>query len=103
MSYLATAVPLVSLAMAATAPFVLFRRLPSSSSAFSSSYAAAETHTGSRSGGPMGAGAGAAGEWSGPMLPAEVNRFARLFFFLLSWDDGILVTMRSSYVGVFFR
>lgn len=74
LSYLATAVPLVSLAMAATAPFALFRGRPSASLSFS--HASAETRVGSTyTGAGGGVGVGAAGDWSGPMLPAEVRRF----------------------------
>eukprot|EP00903_Cladosiphon_okamuranus_P018928 g17409.t1 len=67
LSYLATAVPLVSLAMAATAPFALFRRQPPSSS----SHSAVETRSGAGGAVGVGAGAGAGGDWSGPMLPVE--------------------------------
>ncbi|CAN0545448.1 unnamed protein product [Ectocarpus sp. 12 AP-2014] len=60
MSYLFTVVPIVSLAMAASAPFALFRRTPP-----------AQITVGTRlaSGGPVGS--GIAEDWSGPMVPLE--------------------------------
>lgn len=78
LSYLATAVPLVTLAMAATAPFALFRRLPSSTSSSSSVSHGASSRS-----------QAAAGDWSGPMLPAEVRRFSYLIPRLvsLSWVE----------------
>eukprot|EP00752_Nemacystus_decipiens_P003365 g3112.t1 len=65
LSYLSTAFPLVSLAMAATAPFALFKSPPLSSPTRSGG--TVETRVGA--GGPVVV--GAAGGWSGPMLPAE--------------------------------
>lgn len=78
LSYLATAVPLVSLAMAATAPFALFRRLRLTHAAVETRVGSTSTSTSTGAGDPA---VGAAGDWSGPMLPAEVRRPSRVFVF----------------------
>lgn len=76
--------------MAATAPFALFRRPPSSSS---HSHAAVETRAGT--GGAVGV--SAAGDWSGPMLPVEVRRFFSRHFFGGGGDSAGRMSCRFMY------